>query len=130
MLSLPPSCRVWLSTEAVDMRKGFDGLLAEARRRFAEDPLGGHLFVFVGRARDRVKVIWWDTGGLVLYCKRLEQGRFRLPRVEPGQTSVRLQAADLAMLLSGIDWSRVKRPRLYEPGRTNVREGIDKSTAR
>jgi transposase len=100
------------------MRRGFDGLLAEARKRCPEDALGGHLFVFLGRRRNRVKVIWWSPGGLSLYCKRLEKGCFKLPKLEPGQTTVRLGAADLAMLLDGIDWTRARRQTLYEPPRS------------
>jgi transposase len=97
------------------MRAGFDGLLALVRKRWTEDPLAGHLFCFVSKRADRVKIIWWSSGGLSMYCKRLENGRFRLPKVEPGQRSVRLGATDLAMLLDGIDWSRVRRPQLYQP---------------
>lgn len=118
MLSLPPACRVWLATDACDMRKGYDGLLAEARKRCPDDALGGHLFVFLGRRRDRAKVLWWSAGGLSLYCKRLEKGRFRAPTLVPGQTTVRMSAADLAMLLEGIDWTRARRQKLYEPPRS------------
>ena len=77
-----------------------------------------HVFVFVGRRRNRVKVIWWSTGGLSLFCKRLEQGTFRMPKLVPGQTTVRLETADLAMLLDGIDWTRARRQKLYEPARS------------
>ena len=124
MLSLPPSCRIFLATTPCDMRKGFDGLLAEVRRRWtAEDPFAGHLFLFLGKGRARIKVIWWSAGGLSLYSKRLEKGTFRLPKVEPGQTSVRLQAADLAMLLDGIDWTRARRQVLHEPRRSLATRG-------
>lgn len=118
MLSLPPSCRIWLSSAPCDMRRGYDGLLAEVKRTCSEDPFGGHLFVFVGRRKNRVKILWWDRGGLVLYCKRLEKGCFRVPAVQPGQPSVRMESADLAMLLGGIDWTRARRQQLYEPRRS------------
>jgi transposase len=112
------------------MRRGFDGLLAEVRKRWQdEDALAGHLFVFVSRDRGRVKILWWSDGGLCLFGKRLEKGRFRLPQVEAGQRSVRLGSTDLAMLLSGIDWPRVRRPQLHEPPRSladRPKRGIDK----
>lgn len=119
MLSLPPSCRIWLALAPCDMRKGFHSLLAEARaRRPGGDPLSGDLYVFLGRQRTTVKVIWWSPGGISLYSKRLEKARFRLPALQPGQTSVAMVASDLAMLLDGIDWSRVRRPKLHEPRRS------------
>lgn len=101
------------------MRRGFDGLLAEVRRRWPdEQALSGHLFLFVARDRSRLKVLWWSDGGLCLLAKRLEKGRFRLPRPEPGQVGIRIGAAELTMLLAGIDWPRVQRPKLYEPPRS------------
>jgi len=115
MLTLPPSCRIYLCTEPCDMRAGFDGLLSRVRKYWNEDPFAGHLFCFVSKRRDRVKIIWWSSGGLSLYCKRMEKGRFRMPAVVAGQHSVRLGASDLAMLLEGIDWSRVRRQVLYQP---------------
>lgn len=131
MLNLPPSCRIFLATAPCDMRKGAVGLLAEVRSRFAgEDPFAGHLHLFLGRKREMLKVVWWSDGGLCLFSKRLEKGRFRLPEVQPGQRVVRIDAADLAMLLSGIDWSRVRRQKLHEPPRSlgdRSHEKIDKS---
>ena len=100
------------------MRRGFDGLLAEARRRCQEDPLGGHLFIFVGKRKHHLKVLFWQSGGLCIFAKRLELGCFRLPKVLPGQTSLQLAAVDLAMLLDGIDLGQVRRQKLFEPARS------------
>lgn len=119
MLSLPPSCRIFLATAPCDMRRGFDGLLGEVRARWVgEDPFAGHLFVFLSKGRNRLKIIWWSAGGLSLYSKRLERGTFRLPQIQPGQKCIALQATDLAMLLEGIDWTRVRRQKLYQPPRS------------
>ena len=86
------------------MRRGFDELLAEARQRCADaDPLSGHLFIFIGKRRHHVKVLYFQAGGLCLFAKRLEIGCFKLPQVAPGQASVQLAAVDLPMLLDGID---------------------------
>lgn len=116
MLSLPASVRIWLAAEPVDMRKGFDGLGAMVRR-LGFDVFDGHLYVFVSRRADQVKVLTWDRGGFVIYAKRLERGRFRRPTLQSGQSTVRLDAGELAMLLDGIDFSRVAAPRRWEPAR-------------
>jgi transposase len=102
MIALPPNSRVWLAAGATDMRKGFDGLAALVQTQLSEDPFSGHLFVFRGRAGDRVKILWWSGDGLCLFAKRLERGRFVWPHASSG--SIVLSGAQLAMLLEGIDW--------------------------
>ena len=114
MLTLPRSVRIYLATGPVDMRKSIDGLGALARK-LAHDLFSGHLFVFTSRRGDRVKILAWDHGGFVLYYKRLERGRFQLPRIEPGAVEVEVDATQLAMLLDGIDVKRVKAPVRWEP---------------
>jgi transposase len=85
-----------------------------------EDPLSGHLFVFRSRRGDRLKILAWDRDGFVLWYKRLEAGVFKLPRVEQGSRSVELRASELAMVLDGIDVSKLKRVVRYErAARTN-----------
>jgi transposase len=115
VLTLPPSVRIYLATAPVDMRCGHDGLAAIIRNQWKLDLFGGHLFAFIGRRGDRCKILFFDRGGLVLYYKRLERGKFRLPTVTPGATSVTLDATELAMLLDGIDVSRVRRPPRWAP---------------
>ena len=94
---------MYLATKPVDMRKGFDGLAAIVAAEIGEDVYSGHLFVFVSRRADRVKILTWDQGGFVLYYKRLEAGRFRVPTLKSQQTSVRIDGSQLAMLVDGID---------------------------
>lgn len=115
---LPPSVRIYLATEPVDMRRGHDGLAAIVRNQWKLELYGGHLFVFVGRKNDRCKILFFDRGGFVLYYKRLERGRFRLPPVAAGATSLALDSTELAMLLDGIDVSRVRRPTHWQPPAT------------
>jgi transposase len=113
MIALPPNARVWLAAGTTDMRNGFDGLAALVQTQLAEDPFSGHLFVFRGRAGDRVKILWWSGDGWCLFAKRLEHGRFVWPLATSG--TVVLTSAQLAMLLEGIDWRRPIRttePRL------------------
>src|SRR5262249_7065180 len=116
VMLLPPSVRIYLAVDPVDMRCGHDGLAAIVRTQWKVDLYSGHLFVFSGKRGDRLKILFFDRGGFVVYYKRLERGRFRLPRVRPGSTSVELDAAELSMLLSGIDVDRVQRPQLWRPG--------------
>lgn len=115
MLTLPPSVRIYLATTSVDMRRGHDGLAAIVRNQWKLDLFGGHLFAFIGRRGDRCKILFFDRGGLVLYYKRLERGKFRLPTVASGATSVMLDGTELAMLLDGIDVGRVQRPARWAP---------------
>lgn len=107
MIALPAGVQVWLAAGATDMRKGFDGLAALVQQHLAEDPFSGQLFVFRGRRGDRLKILWWDGDGLCLFAKRLERGRFVWPQAASGVVS--LSAAQLSMLLEGIDWRRPER---------------------
>jgi len=114
MLSLPSSVRIYLAVEPCDMRRGFDSL-STLVKRYGLDVYSGHLFVFLSRDRQRAKLLTWSTGGFVLFYKRLERGRFKVPKIaEPGDT-VQLEATQLAMLLDGIDYSAVRRPPRWEP---------------
>lgn len=115
MLSLPPSVRVYFAAEPIDLRRGHDGLVALVRNVWGLDPFEGHLFVFLGRRLDRVKILAWDRNGFVLYYKRLSQGRFRMPVVPANATRVEMDAMTLAMLLDGIDVKHVRRPTPWAP---------------
>lgn len=115
MLSLPRSVRIFLASQPVDMRKSIDGLMAIIRQQWSEDVFSGHLFVFASRRGDKAKILTWDRGGFVLYYKRLEQGRFRLPSIGAGAQSVELDSTQLSMLLDGIDYSHVRRPKPWVP---------------
>jgi transposase len=115
VLTLSSSVRVFLAAEPVDLRRGHDGLVAIVRSTWQLNPFDGHLFVFLGRRLDRVKILVWDRNGFVLYYKRLSQGRFRMPRVPSGAERVELDATTLAMLLDGIDVKHVRRPAAWTP---------------
>ncbi len=107
MIGPPGGARVWLAAGITDMRKGFDGLAALVQQVLTEDPFSGQVFVFRGRRGDLVKLLWWDGDGLCLFAKRLERGKFIWPRATSG--TVHLTAAQLSMLLEGIDWRRPER---------------------
>ena len=107
MNGLPAGTRVWLAAGATDMRKGFDSLAAQAQTVLGQDPFSGHVFCFRGRRGDLIKLLWWDGDGLCLFAKRLERGRFVLPRADEGVAV--LTRAQLSMLLEGIDWRQPVR---------------------
>lgn len=102
MIALPSGTRVWVAAGVTDMRKGMDGLAALVQTALEENPFSGQLFVFRGRRGDLVKILWWSGDGLCLFAKRLERGRFVWPQAMSG--TVTLSAAQLSMLLEGIDW--------------------------
>ena len=101
--------RIYLCSTTADMRKGFDSLAALVKDFLGQDPLSGHLFLFVGRARDRLKILYWDTDGFALWYKRLEEGTYRLPTARDDKHGVELKASELAMLLEGIDLKSIRR---------------------
>ena len=110
MLSLPPSVRLFIARGATDMRKSFDTLAALVIDVIDQDPQSGHLFLFVNRRRDRLKVLWWDRSGYCLLAKRLEHGQFRVfDRAEGSTGSFEMSASDLALILEGIDLRGAKR---------------------
>jgi transposase len=117
--------RIWLASETMDMRCGFDRLAERVRAVIGEDPLSGHWFVFHSRRGDRLKILYWDRDGFVLWYKRLEEGKFKLPRPREGARTVELRASELAMILDGIDVSKLKRVPRYE---RTVRSGEEKSS--
>lgn len=115
MLTLAAGTKVFLATEPVDLRRGHDGLCSLVKNTLGLDAFEGHLFVFIGRRGDRVKVLFWDRGGFVLYYKRLAKGRFRMPQVAAGADRVVLDGTELAMLLGGFDVGRARRVEAWEP---------------
>jgi transposase len=115
MLSCPPSVEIYLANTPVDLRKGFDGLMAIVQSSFGKDVFSGHLFCFIGKRRDKVKVLFWDRGGFVIYFKRLERGRFCVPRTNASGTILMLEASELAMLLAGMDLTNVQKPKRWAP---------------
>jgi transposase len=114
MLSLPPAVRIFVAATPTNLHLSFDRLAALARDVLAQDPLSGHLFAFFNRSADRVKILYWDRSGFCLWYKRLERGVFHLPRV--GARVLELEAAELLLLLDGIELSTAqRRPRYRGP---------------
>ncbi len=120
MIPVTGGTRLFLFRGRVDMRKGFDGLSGMVEEHFTASLFSGALFIFLNHRRDRVKILYWDSGGLALWYKRLERGRFRMPEKREG-AAVELTRAELSMLLEGITPLRVDRR--YRVG------GSERSTA-
>jgi transposase len=118
MLSLSLPGRVFLCLLPTDMRKSFDSLAGLVEQQLGQDPLAGDLFVFRSKRGDRLKLLYWDSDGLAIWYKRLEEGTFVFPasdqqRAQVGAHGLIIRPAELAMLLDGIDLSNVKRRRRY-----------------
>ena len=102
MFGLGPATRIYVGVEPVDLRKGFDGLYGLVRDQLGQDPLSGHLFLFVNSSRTRIKALVWDGSGLWLCTNRLEKGRFHWPSAnETGRVTMRPE--EFSMLINGLD---------------------------
>lgn len=115
MLSISPAIRIFVHALPTDMRKSFDGLFAIVKHTFAMDVFQGDYFVFVNRARDRCKILFWDRDGLVVWAKRLEQGSFQLPGgVNAASLTIEVDSTTLAMILGGVDLHSGQRRKRYQ----------------
>ncbi len=108
MFGLSLATKIYLGVEAIDMRKGFDGLFGLVRDHLGQDPLSGHLFLFTNRTHTRLKALLWDGSGLWICAKRLEQGRFHWPASNTPQRGVMMRPEELAMLLNGLDLAQTQ----------------------
>jgi transposase len=113
VFGLGPATKIYVAVEAVDMRKGFDGLYGLVRDQLAHDPLSGHLFLFSNRTRTRLKGLIWDGSGLWVCAKRLEKGRFRWPAAGEQERSVTMRAEEWAMLVNGLDLKQAQPRKWY-----------------
>jgi transposase len=121
VLSLPPSVRIFIATQAIDGRKGVDSLAAMIRSVFSHDVFSGHLYVFFSRRKNRVRIVYWDRNGFAMWTKRLERGFFHAPFSPDGKLSVAvLEAADLALILEGIDLENATRRSRWTPSENSA----------
>ncbi|MCM2374582.1 IS66 family insertion sequence element accessory protein TnpB [Aporhodopirellula aestuarii] len=111
MIGLPDGTPIYLCTEPVDFRKGFDGLTGIVTTSLDKSVTDGSLFLFVNRKRDRIKALWWETGGLTLWYRRLEQGTVELPTSQCEQAHVTIDSVELAMWIAGVSLKSAKTRR-------------------
>ncbi len=105
--------RIFLCLTPVKMSYSFDSLMGQAQKIFNQDPLSGHLFLFLSRDRDRIKILFWDRDGFCIWYKRLEAGTFQLPAVTNHEQGIELDGEQLNRLLGGIDLRSGRRRRRY-----------------
>ena len=116
MILLPRAVRIYVAVQPVNMRKSFDGLSAEVRSVLAQDPLSGHVFVFLNRRRTMMKLLLWTRGGFTIVHKRLERGTFTfVQQITDEVAQVEIDAHELSMLLQGIDATTARVSRRWEP---------------
>jgi transposase len=103
--------KVYLARQPTDMRKSFRGLMALTEAVLRQQPDSGHLFVFVNRRRDLLKILYWDGAGFCIWYRRLERGRFQLPVTATGAESpgLELSAVQLSLMLQGIDLTTARQ---------------------
>ena len=114
MLTLSNHTRIFVFAGVTDFRKGFNGLSGLVADHFDVQLLSGHLFLFCNRSRDRIKILFWDNDGLVLWYKRLEAGSYQLPQVDPHSDTLEITHTQLSLLLSGIDLTSVRQRKRYQ----------------
>jgi transposase len=127
LLTLPASVRIYVAAEATDLRRGFDGLAAATRSVILQNPMSGHLFCFLNRRRNRIKLLVWDRTGYLLLYKRLERGTFHLPTApRAGERHIELDAGELGLMLEGVDLQGARR---YERWRRVPHEQVASANA-
>ena len=115
---IPHGVEIYVGLEPIDLRWGFDRLAGVVRERVGRDARGGALFIFFGRRRDALKIVFFDGTGMCLFYKRLDRGTFRVPEpAEPSATSIVVDDRVLDDLLDGIDVEaevrKVRRERVH-----------------
>ena len=111
MIGLPEGTPIYLCTQPVDFRKGFDGLTGIVTASLGRSVTDGSLFLFVNRKRDRIKALWWETGGLTLWYRRLERGTVELPKPLGDKPHVAIDSVELAMWIAGVPLRSAKTRR-------------------
>jgi len=114
VLSISPAVKIFLYAEVADLRRGYDGLAALVTDAMGENPLSGHLYLFINRRRNRIKLLYWASDGYAIWMKRLERGSFELPPSPSDSASVKITASQLALILEGIELSSVRRRKRYQ----------------
>jgi len=113
MIAVPANAELYLYTAPTDMRKSFDGLSGLVRSELGREPNDGSLFLFINRRRDRLKILYWESGGYALWYKRLESGTFETVTGGDGEPVVTIDATELSMLVSGVPLRPIRRRRRY-----------------
>jgi transposase len=114
MFSLSESNKFYLYYSPTDMRKSFDGLCGLVSNKMSVDPCSGDVYIFINKSRNKIKLLHWESGGFVLYYKRLEEGTIEFPILTNEVASLHLDWTDLMLMISGISLSKVTRRKRYK----------------
>lgn len=113
MIGLTSHHKYYLYQGICDMRKGFDGLSGLVSSQMSRSPTDGSVYLFINRRRDRIKMLVWESGGYMLYYKRLERGTLELPKAKNG-TEIIMDWETLVLMLSGIKLEKISRKKRYK----------------
>lgn len=108
LFGLTGQARMFLYAGPADMRKGFDGLSGLVINKLKQNPLSGDIFIFINRQRTLIKLLVWDQTGFAIWHKRLEQGTFEMPSVDPSSSSVEINRQKLMLILEGISLKNIQ----------------------
>lgn len=115
---MPLGVKIFIASEPVDLRASFYRLATHVRSTLQKDPQSGHLYLFVGKGRNLIKILFWDRSGYCIFSKKLEKGRFKmLESIPEGATQHEVNFAELTLFLEGIDLRGAKRRKSYQPPR-------------
>ncbi|CAA0241759.1 IS66 family insertion sequence element accessory protein TnpB [Tenacibaculum maritimum] len=114
MFGLGINDRFYLYHKPCDMRKSFNGLCGLVEKDLLSSPTDGSVYIFINKARDKVKLLHWQSGGFILYYKRLEQGRFELPLYDANVGSIGLDYSQLVLLIDGVSITNLHRRKRYK----------------
>jgi transposase len=123
VLTLPPSVQIFVAINPCDMRKQMDGLVLLVQQVLRGEPRSGHLYVFLSKRGSHARILFWDRNGYVTVTKRLERGTFRLPwsqETAADRTHMQIEAAELALILEGIDLRGAKRRPRWTPSTEKI----------
>ncbi len=113
MISFRSELRILIASRPVDFRKGINSLAALVSTTLGANPYSGDIYVFRSKRNDRLKIVVWDGSGMVLLTKVLEDRHFTWPPVRDG--AVHLSAKEMALLLDGLDWTKVEQKPVKRP---------------
>jgi transposase len=113
MFALNQNNEYFLYKKSTDMRKGFDGLCGLVQNQLNENPINGKVYIFINKNRNRLKILHWESGGFVLYYKRLEKGTLKLPDFDKEKPGKPISWSDLVLITQGISIIQTRQQKRY-----------------
>jgi len=123
MFALSSDNTFHLYSHPTDMRKSFDALSGLVRNNLGNNPIGGEVFIFINKRRDKIKLLHWQGSGYILYYKRLEKGTFEIPRYDASVGSITLTYTQMVMIMDGLSIKNLQRRIRFTLPETPVNQG-------